>query len=120
MASHDARYIRIYGKTKKQLEREFMIERYEQHLDDLVKLEFVRENGEFSKDVKDLRELDEAMFDQAVSLENIRTQIDKNLYAEDGSLQTENLQLYLRVLKQFSEIYEKSNMTMARRYLVNK
>ncbi len=111
------RYVATYGKTRKELENDEMVSRFHENYTHLTQL---IQADELDHDINDMRKLDHVMYQQALALDAIGSQMKDNLYAEDGSLRMEDLGAYLRVLKQFSTIYERANMTLARRYMVHR
>lgn len=111
------KYVKFYGKTKKELEDDKLLLN---HLDNYGYLTHLAKENEISNETNDLQTLDNVMYKQALDLEKLRNQIEGRIYTEDGSIRTQDLMAYLQVLKQFSCIYDRANSALARRFLIHK
>ncbi len=111
------KYFEFYGKTLRELKNDKMVSDYAANYWELTSL---LSEDEVNTEINSLRGLDTAMYKQALNLEDIRSRMEQKLYDEDGALRMKDLDVYLRVLKHFSVIYDKTNKTMVNRFMVHK
>lgn len=111
------KYVRFYGKTKKELEDDKLLVT---HLENYSYLTQLTKAEEITSETNDLQTLDNVMYKQALDLEKLRNQLEGRIYSEDGSIRNQDLMAYLQVMKQFSYIYDRANSALARRFLIHK
>jgi hypothetical protein len=111
------RYYQFYGKTLRELKNDKMVSEYADNYDELTRL---LSDDDINNEINSLRGLDTVIYKQAMNLEGIRSRMEQKLYDEDGAIRAKDLEVYLRVLKHFSVIYDKANKTMVNRFMVHK